>query len=160
MVSSLHTATLTFYSNNICNMHKIFICSVFPHFALKFCARGASVLSPDPDFEESLGINVWVPYWTLQRVFVCQSLRWGSLSTWVESVRNWGSREVGEGKCVGRFWSHRLLWGLSQIQHYSPRAVSLSWASGIAREKGATFTHFPKGRLQAKGGFLTLRNFR
>lgn len=36
-------------------MRDIFICSVFPHFSLKFCARGASVLSPAPVFQRVTG---------------------------------------------------------------------------------------------------------
>lgn len=110
--------------------------------------------------EESLGNKVCVSCWTLQSVLVCQSLRWGSLSSLLGGICQ-GAKEAGRlGKENVSVDSGPT--GCSEGCRRSittPRAVSLSWATGVAREKDATSTHFLKGRLQAKGGFLTLGNF-
>lgn len=103
--------------------------------------------------KESLGNKVCVSCWTLQSVLVCQSLRWGSLSSLLGGICQ-GAEEAGRlGKESVSVDSGPT--GCSEgccRSITSPRAVRLSWATGITREKGATPT-FSEREIAGQGWF-------
>lgn len=109
--------------------------------------RGASVLSPDPDFrrvteKQRLGAILYLaPCICLSESEVGIFVNLAGICQGTEEAGRLGKESVSvESGPTGWYEGCRRSITIAS-------AVSLSSAAGIAGEKGATSTHFPKGRL-------------